>query len=613
MDRTHGRDAAQTRQEQDANLRRLMLIRVAIATALLVPVLYVQLQMGTRFSVAPIYWMIAAVYASTALFGLLRRLTPDWPGNVTAQLVFDVLLATALVYAFGGIRSPFVMLYLLVAFGAGLMTPRQTALAIGCFTGVAYGLMAHLATAGWLPAWEFELGPYGGPVAIPEMYLRIFSVLLSSALVAAIAASFQERLRATRRELHRERQALEALQALNQQLLAGMSSGLLAADAGGSVIACNRAAERVTGLPESAIVGADAIELLGLQDMPLPELDERLAEHEIVRTERTILTPAGEPRVVGMSVTKVLESVDVAAERRAEETGPWSVRGEGPIVGGYIFMFQDLTDIKKMENLFWMRERMAVLGEMASSLAHEIRNPLASISGSLQVLQRRGLPAADQQSGRLMEIVTSESERLSRIIENFLDYARPEKLEAAETDLVALARDTVALLENSPELVAGHVFEILPESDAVPAMVDAARVRQVFWNLARNAVQAMPDGGTLTIRLRRSSGGAEVVFADEGVGMPRETLGSVFRPFVSGSEGGTGLGLAVVYRIVQMHGARVEVESEPGQGTRFILTFRDSRVVRAAERDVVVGGIEAEGKAFDELSRTVRADDVEGL
>lgn len=277
------------------------------------------------------------------------------------------------------------------------------------------------------------------------------------------------------------------------------------------------------------------------------------------------------------------------------------------MAGGYIFMFQDLTDIKRLERVFWMRERMALLGEMASSLAHEIRNPLASISGSLQMLRREPVAANKERSDRLMDIVTKESERLSQIIEDFLDYARPEQLEAVETDLVALARETTDLLEHSPELSDDHELVVVAADDSVPALVDGARIKQVFWNLARNAVAAMPDGGCLTIRLRRTGNGAEVAFEDDGMGMSSERVDSVFRPFVSRK--GTGLGLAIVYRIMELHGARVEVESELARGTVFRLLFDDTNVPRDGEPVVVVeAGTDRATREFDELTRSVRSE-----
>ncbi len=221
----------------------------------------------------------------------------------------------------------------------------------------------------------------------------------------------------------------------------------------------------------------------------MSDLETRLNDRQIYRTERRIRVPSGAYRTVGMSITRVVEPAGADAAdpvpgkteaSRQFPTGPWAIESDGPMAGGYIFMFQDLSDIKRMERMFWMRERMAVLGEMAGSLAHEIRNPLASISGSLQVLRGGGVGTDTARAKRLMGIVTTESERLSGIIENFLDYTRPETLEAADTDLVGLARDTVDLLENSPEVGQRHSLTVDSDAGQVHALVDPERVKQVF-------------------------------------------------------------------------------------------------------------------------------------
>lgn len=600
------------------NLRRLLLFRTVTATALLLPVLYYQLLVGSEGSLAPVYALIGGLYGVGLMHVLVQERLPRWRGQIAFQITIDTVLATALVYVIGGIRSPLVLLYLLIAFAAGAMTTRQTALAIACLNGVSFGLVAHLELAGWLPLIDNPFRAAVEPVGPAELYLRIFMVLLSSCLMAAITQSYAERLRTTRAALAHERGALEALERLNQQLLAGMSSGLIAVDASYKVVACNRAAERITARLESELLGTDVRGVLGFDRDSFKELDERLRERQIYRTERRVSLPDGGLRSVGMSVTRV---EDAAAGPLVEGNhgdsstgpagnpvgGPWAVRGEGPMAGGYIFMFQDLTDIKRLERVFWMRERMALLGEMASALAHEIRNPLASISGSLQLLRSDGVAADKERTDRLMGIVTKESDRLSRIIEDFLDYARPEHLEAVETDLVALARETTELLENSPELGEGHHLTVSADAEAVPALVDGARIKQIFWNLARNAVAAMPDGGGLTIRLRRTGNGAEVLFEDEGAGMPADQIDKIFRPFVS--EKGTGLGLAIVYRIMELHGARVEVESELGKGTVFRLLFDDTNVPRDGDAVVVEAGTERATREFDELTRSVRSSD----
>jgi len=239
----------------------------------------------------------------------------------------------------------------------------------------------------------------------------------------------------------------------------------------------------------------------------------------------------------------------------------------------YLFQFRDLTNVKRMERELRIRDRMAVLGEMAGSIAHEIRNPLGSISGSLQLLKGGNLKTEDPQAQELMDIVIRESQRLSRTIDGFLEYARPGPFAPEQVDLLLLVQDTIALLANSAELRPDHKLEVHADPGVYISVVDPAQIRQVFWNLARNAIQAMPEGGALTVSIARMPEGVEVTFEDTGSGMSSEEVEAFFQPYVSGSTRGTGMGLAVVYRILTRHEVNIEVESEVGAGTRFLLTF----------------------------------------
>jgi two-component system sensor histidine kinase PilS (NtrC family) len=238
-----------------------------------------------------------------------------------------------------------------------------------------------------------------------------------------------------------------------------------------------------------------------------------------------------------------------------------------------------------------MRERMSALGQMAGSIAHEIRNPLASISGSLQLLGRSNLRSDDPNADELIGIVVRESDRLSRTIEDFLEYAKPGRFEPEETDLLTLVNDTFALLRNSPELRPDHTLSVAAEPGSYRVMVDPAQIKQVFWNLARNAVEAMPEGGALEVTLKRGPRSIEVCFEDSGTGMTPEEIQTFFQPSVSASGGkGTGLGLAVVYRILDRHGVRIEVDSEVGKGTRCILTFGERMMAISEGKMLLIGG-----------------------
>jgi two-component system sensor histidine kinase PilS (NtrC family) len=245
-----------------------------------------------------------------------------------------------------------------------------------------------------------------------------------------------------------------------------------------------------------------------------------------------------------------------------------------------IFIFQDLTEIRVLEEEVALKKRMAALGEMAAGVAHELRNPLASLSGSVQVLQRDLQPRGE--AGALMEIVVKETKRLDGIIRDFLLFAKPGRFHALQVDIVPILAETLSLLEHSDERRPDHRIVTDLGSGPVPAYVDANRMKQVFWNLAKNALKAMPQGGTLAARARRGPDGAQVTFADSGVGMNEEEVAKSFQPFHSTFVGGSGLGLSIVYRIVHEHGGRIQVQSRKGTGTIVTLALPASAPEREA-------------------------------
>jgi two-component system sensor histidine kinase PilS (NtrC family) len=330
-----------------------------------------------------------------------------------------------------------------------------------------------------------------------------------------------------------------------------------------------------------ALIGMEVWRVFGDDRDFFERLEERLRDNRAYRTDRTIPSADGQWKTIGMTVAR-LEDDD------AEPEMPRTVS---------VFLFRDLTEIKRMQRELRIRERMSALGQMAGSIAHEIRNPLASISGSLQLLGRSNLRSDDPNADELIQIVVRESDRLSRTIEDFLEYAKPGRFEPEDTDLLTLVNDTFALLRNSPELRPDHVLTVLAEPGSYKVLVDPAQIKQVFWNLARNAVQAMPKGGTLEVSLQRAGRTIEVAFEDTGKGMTPEEIETFFQPSVSVSQTrGAGLGLAVVYRILDRHGVRIEVDSEIGKGTRCILTFGERLLSEPEEQMALIGSEPEQGR-----------------
>jgi two-component system sensor histidine kinase PilS (NtrC family) len=255
---------------------------------------------------------------------------------------------------------------------------------------------------------------------------------------------------------------------------------------------------------------------------------------------------------------------------------------------GHVYTFDDLTELRRLEQEIRMRDRLAAVGRLAAGIAHEIRNPLSSIAGSVKVLSNIATLSEDQR--KLVDIVTRESDRLNAIITDFLDYSREKKFQMRVVDLVALLQDTMTLLENRP--ASPMPWRTAPLSKEVNirrefsvehawAYGDIDKLKQVFWNIADNGVRSMSSGGTLTVAVAEDGDGWRVIFKDTGVGISHRHLEKIFEPFQSEFEGGTGLGLAIVYQIVQAHDADIEVRSEQGTGTE--VTLRFSRAEHAIE------------------------------
>jgi two-component system sensor histidine kinase PilS (NtrC family) len=239
--------------------------------------------------------------------------------------------------------------------------------------------------------------------------------------------------------------------------------------------------------------------------------------------------------------------------------------GESGETSGMVITFQDLTDIRALEETSRRQDRMAAVGRLAASIAHEIRNPLAAMRGSIQML--RSEMDGDTEQAQLMEIILRESDRLNRIVADYLNYARPRPAELKNVDISALVADTFKLLRNSAELHVDHVLEEdLPNRPAIVSG-DPEQLKQVCWNIARNALKAMPNGGKFSVSLREVDGNRlRLSLGDTGCGMTPEQVERLFEPFTS-TTGGTGLGLSIVYQIIRDHSGTINVRSRQGEGT----------------------------------------------
>ncbi|HEX8456587.1 MAG TPA: ATP-binding protein [Pyrinomonadaceae bacterium] len=470
------------------------------------------------------------------------------------QIFCDVLLVTWLTAMRGDLHSPYVVLYIVIISAAGIFLGVRGALitSVGCAT--CYTFVVFAGAFGW----PHTSGGDVSAASVPELIGNVGLHDIAFFVVGLLASRLAERQAHSDVQLIEAKHALADLRALHERIVESIRSGLVTTDLDGLIYTFNAAAEEITGYTAESLRGEDASILFGAL-APKAEESLRAAEAGAAspRYEADCLTADGLRLRLGYSIFPLF--------------------GETGARTGLVITFQDLTQVRALEETSRRQDRLAAVGRVAAGIAHEIRNPLAAMRGSIQVLRSEldGHPA----QAELMEIVLRESDRLNHIITDFLTYARPRPVSLAETDLREPLRETFTLLRHSPETRPGHTIEEdFPEAP-VRVQADAAGLRQVFWNLARNALSAMPDGGRLRVELQPATdnGRVRITFTDTGRGMSPEQVERLFEPFSSSTTGGTGLGLSIVYQIIRDHGGTINVRSREGAGTTIIIELPETR------------------------------------
>ena len=486
----------------------------------------------------------AAVLVLSILYSTVLRFTRAPLGlQAGAQFLIDVLLVTWLVAETGDLNSPYVALYLVVISIASVFLGAREVLLTAAGCALLYTASIVSIPRGWLarPGSEFVRVPLGETLGKAGLNAVAFL------FVGLLAARLAERQTRSDVQLKEAAHALANLRRLHERIVESIRSGVVTTDLSRRVYTANAAAEEMTGYRAADLRGEDVSILFG-DIRPQIEKSLRAAAggQSSPRFEAECLTAEGFRVRLGYSVSPLSD--------------------EGGETTGLVITFQDLTDVRAMEETSRRQDRLAAVGRVAAGIAHEIRNPLAAMRGSIQVL--RDDLKEDPMRQELMEIVLRESDRLNRIITDFLTYARPRPVALAEVDLREPLRETFALLRHSPETRPEHALEEALPAEPVTAPADASAIKQVFWNLSRNALIAMPEGGRLRAEVGRLPGGrVRITFTDTGRGMSRSQVERLFEPFSSSTTGGTGLGLSIVYQIIRDHGGTINVRSREGHGT----------------------------------------------
>ena len=521
-------------------LRWLIGVRLVVISALFLGILLIQVSSQKILPLRNYYGLILFSFGLSLLYLILyaRRVSPRV--QTWIQLVGDIAVITGIVYFTGGLYSPFSFLYLTVIAVAAMLM-RGGGLIFAGLSAIAYGLLVDLMVFEVLPVSESLTGIQ---IAVPTS--RILVTLLTNVvgflLVAVLVSYLGESLRSAHHRLQEETERTKQFVALTDHVVRSVGAGIIACDLESRVLHLNPAGARMLEIAdEESVTGSLLDDVIPLEGQSWGLLKTRVRDRNVVRLEGSVATTGMR---LGMTI------------------GP--LADEHTNVVGFVVTFQDLSEIKVEAERQRMQERMAAVGELAARMAHEIKNPLASISGSAQVLDSVG--TVNEDSRRLLRILVGESRRLSGILDGFLEYTRPQQAAFGPCDVSTMLRDCVDLLGRSEEHRDDHRL-VLRVPENLTLRGEEHQLRQIIWNLSRNALQAMPEGGELEISAVRRNGRVVLRWRDTGVGMTEEVRRQAFEPFVTTRPGGTGLGLAVVYAAVAEHGGTIAIDSTLGGGT----------------------------------------------
>lgn len=534
-------DAIERRYSLSDKLFWLILARLGVAILLaLARVLWVHgISWQSWLQMLP---ALSIVSALTVAYLVAHRFSENYLLQARVQFVLDIILVTSLVWITNVIYSPYIALYIVIIAASSLFLGPRDSIVISVVCVVAFTATALVLLTG--------IGGADTPEYLeanrPQAYQALGLFDISCLVVGLLSARLAERQSRFDVRLIAATQSLANLRALHERIVASIRSGVVTTDLQGRIYTFNAAAEEITGYQEQDVRGQDASIFFGeVKDIIQHSMELTETADSSPRFEADCLTADGLRLRLGFSLSPLYA-----------ETGETT---------GTVITFQDLTHIRALEETSRRQDRLAAIGRMAASIAHEIRNPLAAMRGSIQML--RAEMRGDSSETELMEIILRESDRLNRIISDFLTYARPRSIVQSKVDVGELLQQTFTLLRNSSEIHKSHVIEAKTPEDPALTNADSEQLRQVFWNLARNALNAMPQGGTLNAVVAvNSNKRLRIIFDDTGRGMSPEQVEHLFEPF-SSTTGGVGLGLSIVYQIIRDHGGTINVRSREGKGT----------------------------------------------
>jgi two-component system, NtrC family, sensor histidine kinase PilS len=533
-------------------LRWLMLSRVAIVTFLLGIATFVEvkgMETLSAISVSTLFKTILLTYILSIGYLFLLKHLRNLSWNIYVQSLCDVILVTGMVYATGGIHSIYSIFYPLVIIYSVLFLGRRGGFVIASAAGIFYGLFADLEYYGVIyPISSIPYKDYFPDAAY--FFMRIITHIISFYFIAFVSSFVVEQEKKARTLLAEKQSAFDQLDLLHRSIIESVDTGILTVNLIGQIKSFNRAAAEITGF------SFRQVENLNISDVfpnfpPLPKEKASGGYRQAARTRFEATFDAGKGRnlILGGSLSPLRDP-------------------QGLIIGN-IIVFQDLTEINEMRESLEKSRRLAFIGEMAASLAHEIRNPLASMSGSIQMLAQD--LSHTETHRRLMQIILRGKDQLESFLRDFLMMARPAPGILEEIDLKDLILDVLDSLHFVPDWHEPIRIDLNLENGPLSIHANRTESRQVLWNVILNAIQAMPEGGGLTVEARRlrkdDRDGIEIRIRDTGCGIEPNRLQKIFEPFYTTRDTGTGLGLAVVSRILAGYNGIIDIRSDEGRGT----------------------------------------------
>jgi two-component system sensor histidine kinase PilS (NtrC family) len=559
------------KSEFQYRLQWLMFFRVIVASFFLGVAIIVQLQREASYLVPYLiylYGLITAVYLLTIVYASLLFTFRNLQILCYVQLLIDILLITALIFITGGVNSIFSFMYSISIIAASILLYRAGGILVATAASMCYSLMVVLQAAAIIHPLQTAVFVARG-YAEERMLFPIIVNITAFYLVAVLSSFIAEQARKTRIQLDERQIDIKTLQALNEDIIQSISSGLLTLDAEGKIITFNRAAEQITGFSYAQVYQQRGAEIFPQLIMPAANSDPQISAPVLLRFEAPFTRSDGKVLRLGFSYSQLRDGT-------GNETGT-------------ILVFQDLTPLKEMEAYVKRVDRLAAIGRLVAGIAHEVRNPLTSISGSVQVLQKNLI--LNDNDRRLMEIVVRESNNLNQLISNFIQFARPNSQKPELIYLKNMVEEMLQLFHNSPDC--SQTLKInYAVADDVCFKADPQQFKQVLWNLLLNAAQAINHaGGAITISgtyrdVERdplsssslSAGGIgalarqiEISVQDTGCGIDENDQDKIFEPFYTTKERGTGIGLDIAYRIIEEMGGTISFTTNRYEGTCFTI------------------------------------------